>query len=112
MPLTSTSPGVCWSRSRSSAVWAHADSDATKSRTAKNAVLMTTPPFRRGSLVEGRDVVRQVQDVLVAERPGDAGHAARVVGARARLESLQFLDDVLRMLARDARDLVLPGESS
>src|SRR5262245_12671181 len=58
-------------------------------------------------LVEARNVVGQVLDVLLADRLGNAGHVARVVGARAGLERLQLPDHVLGVLARDARDLVL-----
>src|SRR6266568_3761132 len=56
--------------------------------------------------------IDQKSDVLLGDGPGDAGHAARVVGARARLESLELLDDVFWVLARDPRDLVLSGHSS
>ena len=35
-----------------------------------------------------------------------------VVGAPARLEVAQLLDDVLKILAGDARDFVLPGKTA
>src|SRR5712692_11950105 len=62
-------------------------------------------------LVQARDVVGEILDILLGDGLGDAGHAARVVGARARLEGFELLDHVLGVLARDARNLVLPGES-
>src|SRR2546427_4201383 len=68
--------------------------------------------FRIGLLVQARDVMREILDVLLGDGLGDAGHAAGVVGARARLEGFELLDHVLGMLAGDARNLVLPGESS
>src|SRR5436309_7590521 len=66
----------------------------------------------RIALVQARDVMREILDVLLGDGLGDAGHAAGIVGARARLEGFELLDHVLRMLAGDARNLVLPGESS
>src|SRR3989442_14618688 len=68
--------------------------------------------FRIALLVQARDVMREILDVLLGDGLGDAGHAAGIVGARARLEGFELLDHVLRMLAGDARNLVLPGESS
>src|SRR5205814_3311053 len=50
--------------------------------------------------------------VLLGDGLGDAGHAAGVVGARARLEGFELLDHVLGVLACDTRNLVLPGEPS
>src|SRR6266849_3070090 len=67
---------------------------------------------RIGLLIQARDVMREILDVLLGDGLGDAGHAAGIVGARARLEGFELLDHVLRVLARDARNLVLPGESS
>src|SRR6267378_390619 len=68
--------------------------------------------FRIGLLVQARDVMREILDVLLGDGLGDAGHAAGIVGARARLEGFELLDHVLGVLARDTRNLVLPGESS
>src|SRR6266581_1123552 len=68
--------------------------------------------FRIGLLVQARDVVREILDVLLGDGLGDAGHAAGIVGARARLEGLKLLDHVLGVLAGNARNLVLPGEAS
>src|SRR5882672_10996915 len=68
--------------------------------------------FRIGLLVQARDVVREILDVLLGDGLGNAGHAAGIVGARARLEGLELLDHVLGVLARDSRNLVLAGESS
>src|SRR6266581_2776238 len=68
--------------------------------------------FRIGLLIQARDVMREILDVLLGDGLGDAGHAAGIVGARARLEGFELLDHVLRVLAGDARNLVLPGESS
>src|SRR4030088_369332 len=56
--------------------------------------------FRIGPLIHARDVMREILDVLLGDGLGDAGHAAGIVGARARLEGLEPLDDVLRVLAR------------
>src|SRR5258705_6184462 len=66
----------------------------------------------RIALVQARDVMREILDVLLGDGLGDAGHAAGIVGARARLEGLELLDHVLRVLAGDARNLVLSCESS
>src|SRR5882724_907079 len=83
---------------------------------AKPAAGAAARPTQRrtgpGSLVQARNVVRQVLDVLLAEGLGNAGHATGIVGARACLEGSQLLDDVFRVLARDARNFVLSGESS
>src|SRR5437867_10792284 len=68
--------------------------------------------FRIGLLVQARDVMREILDVLLGDGLGDAGHAAGIVGARARLEGFELLDHVLGALACDTRNLVLPGESS
>src|SRR6267143_297534 len=68
--------------------------------------------FRIALLVQARDVMREILDVLLGDGLGDAGHAAGIVGARARLEGLELLDHVLGVLAGDARNLVLPCESS
>src|SRR2546422_819621 len=68
--------------------------------------------FRIALLFQARDVMREILDVLPGDGLGDAGHAAGIVGAHARLEGFELLDHVLRMLAGDARNLVLPGESS
>src|SRR5204862_414709 len=68
--------------------------------------------LRIGLLVQGRDVMREILDVLLGDGLGDAGHAAGIVGARARLEGPELLDHVLGALACDTRNLVLPGESS
>src|SRR5437660_5492384 len=68
--------------------------------------------FRIGPLVQARDVMREILDVLLGDGLGDAGHVAGIVGARARLEGFELLDHVLGVLACDTRDLVLPGESS
>ena len=38
-----------------------------------------------GSLLQRSEVVPEILDVLVAQRAGDAGHAARVVGPHAIL---------------------------
>src|SRR5438876_84829 len=64
--------------------------------------------FRIGLLFQARDVMREILDVLLGDGLGDARHAAGIVGARARLEGFELLDHVLRVLARDARNLVLP----
>src|SRR6266436_530860 len=66
----------------------------------------------RIALVQARDVMREILDVLLGDGLGDAGHVAGIVGARARLEGLELLDHVLGVLARDTRNLVLPGESA
>src|SRR5712671_6165509 len=68
--------------------------------------------FRIGLLIQARDVMREILDVLLGDGLGDAGHVAGIVGARARLEGLELLDHVLGVLAGDARNLVLAGESS
>src|SRR6267143_730481 len=68
--------------------------------------------FRIALLVQARDVMREILDVLLGDGLGDAGHAAGIVGARARLEGFELLDHVIRVLACDTRNLVLPGESS
>src|SRR6266478_6194998 len=68
--------------------------------------------FRIGLLIQARDVMREILDVLLGDGLGDAGHAAGIIGARARLEGFQLLDHVLGVLAGDARNLVLPRESS
>src|SRR6266853_425178 len=68
--------------------------------------------FRIGLLIQARDVMREILDVLLGDGLGDAGHVAGIVGARARLEGLELLDHVLGVLARDTRNLVLPGESA
>src|SRR5712691_7794929 len=64
--------------------------------------------FRIGLLIQARDVMREILDVLLGDGLGDAGHVAGIVGARARLEGFELLDHVLGVLARDARNLVLP----
>src|SRR6266508_6351514 len=51
--------------------------------------------FRIGLLVQARDVVREILDVLLGDGLGNARHAAGIVGARARLEGLELLDHVL-----------------
>src|SRR5260221_687285 len=66
----------------------------------------------RIALVQARDVMPEILDVLLGDGLGDAGHAAGIVVARARLEGFELLDHVLGVLARDTRNLVLPGESS
>src|SRR5258706_8146732 len=66
----------------------------------------------RIALVQARDVMREILDVLLGDGLGDAGHAAGIVVARARLEGFELLDHVLGVLACDTRNLVLPGESS
>src|SRR5207244_2260539 len=68
--------------------------------------------FRIALLFQARDVMREILDVLLGDGLGDAGHAAGIVCAHARLEGFELLDHVLRVLAGDARNLVLPGESS
>src|SRR6266478_7577073 len=68
--------------------------------------------FRIALLVQARDVMREILDVLLGDGLGDAGHAAGIVGARARLEGFELLDHVLGVLARDAGDLVLPFHAS
>src|SRR5260370_4058600 len=68
--------------------------------------------FRIGLLIQARDVMREILDVLLGDGLGDARHAAGIVGARARLEGLELLDHVLGVLARDARNLVLPLHAS
>src|SRR5437879_11322391 len=67
--------------------------------------------FRIALLFQARDVMREILDVLLGDGLGDAGHAAGIVCARARLEGFELLDHVFRVLAGDARNLVLPGES-
>src|SRR5204862_2423205 len=67
--------------------------------------------FRIGLLLQARDVMREILDVLLGDGLGDARHAAGIVGARARLEGFELLDHVLGVLARDPGNLVLPGES-
>src|SRR6266853_1250384 len=62
----------------------------------------------RIALVQARDVMREILDVLLGDGLGDAGHVAGVVSARERLEGFELLDHVLGVLARDARNLVLP----
>src|SRR5437773_11367237 len=64
--------------------------------------------FRIGLLFQARDVMREILDVLLGDGLGDAGHAAGIVVARARLEGFELLDHVLGVLARDTRNLVLP----
>src|SRR6058998_944733 len=68
--------------------------------------------FRIALLFQARDVMREILDVLLGDGLGDAGHAAGIVCAHARLEGFELLDHVLGVLACDTRDLVLPGESS
>src|SRR5882762_3134677 len=68
--------------------------------------------FRIALLLQARDVMREILDVPLGDGLGDAGHAAGIVGARARLEGFELLDHVLRVLAGDARNLVLTGEPS
>src|SRR6185436_10185436 len=63
-------------------------------------------------LVQITDILREVLDVGVGQRGGDAGHVARVVGPPPRLEVGQLLLDVLRPLAGDARNLVLPDKAA
>src|SRR5712691_1276699 len=82
---------------------------------ARDRISEAPAKFRFGIeplLVQGRDVMREILDVLLGDGLGDAGHAAGIVGARARLEGLELLDHVLGVLARDTRNLVLPGESA
>src|SRR5712691_10520122 len=68
--------------------------------------------FRIAPLFQARDVMREILDILPGDGLGDAGHAAGIVCAHARLEGFELLDHVLWVLAGDARNLVLPGESS
>src|SRR5438105_6146250 len=65
-----------------------------------------------GSPLQAREVVREVVDVLVGQRAGDRGHGPGVVGPRPGSVIPELPDDVFRMLPRDTRDLVLPGELS
>src|SRR6267378_4070352 len=58
--------------------------------------------FRIALLVQARDVMREILDVLLGDGLGDAGHAAGIVCAHARLERFELLDHVLRVLAGDA----------
>src|SRR6266704_674435 len=67
--------------------------------------------FRIGLLVQARDVVREILDVLLGDGLGDAGHAARIVGARARLECFKLPEHLHERPARYARKLLLTGES-
>src|SRR5262245_35359955 len=92
--------GVIPITSTAGSLWASARAQAAQASIPSNR------------LVEARNVMRQVLDVLLADGLGDAGHAAGVVGARARLEGLELLDDVLGVLACDPRDLVLPLHAS
>ena len=58
-------------------------------------------------LAQAGDVVRQVFDVGFAQGLRHAGHVAGIVGAAARLEVFQLLDDIVVLLPGDARNLVL-----
>src|SRR5512141_3269976 len=62
--------------------------------------------------VQPGQVMRQVLDVGIAQRLGDTGHVAGVVGAMSGLEVLQLLDDVVVLLAGNARDCVLSHEAA
>src|ERR1700752_1005602 len=70
----------------------------------------------RGKSAEGsaqvHEVVREVDDVLVVDRLSNRGHVSCVVGAPARLEVAQLFDDVVGLLPRHARNLVLALEAA
>src|SRR2546430_6751848 len=68
-----------------------------------------TGAWRRGASpsIEIGDVLGKVLDIGVRQRGGHAGHVARVIGPASGLEVLKLLLDVLRVLAGEARDLVL-----
>src|SRR6266581_1474863 len=108
MPITSTAGVSSCSAGFSAQAALRASARPASDRTSYAPVRSR---FRIGLLVQARDVVREILDVLLGDGLGDAGHAARIVGARARLECFELLDHVLGLLARDARNLVLTGES-
>src|SRR6266496_1626591 len=108
-PITSTAGVSSCSAGFSAQAAPRASAKPARDRTSEAPVKSR---FRIGLLVQARDVVREILDVLLGDGLGDAGHAAGVVGARARLEGLELLDHVLGVLAGNARNLVLPGEAS
>src|SRR5262245_33529072 len=59
---------------------------------------------------EPRDIVGEDLDVLVLERLGGGGHVAVKVGALFRLELAQLRKQVVVLLARYARDVLLPAQ--
>src|SRR3989454_523072 len=61
--------------------------------------------FRIALLFQARDVMREILDVLLGDGLGDAGHAAGIVGARARLEVFQLKVEIAGGLAREHRKL-------
>src|SRR4030095_12425475 len=79
---------------------------------AHDATAMSCPPSAGARNLEVRYVVRQVLDVVVGERGRDAGHVARVVRPPPRLEIVQLLLDVLRVLARHLGYLVLADKAA
>src|SRR6266516_4083970 len=108
MPITSTA-GVS---SCSAGFSAHAaPRDRAKAASDRTSDAPVKSRFRIGLLLQARDVMREILDVLLGDGLGDARHASGIVGARARLEGFELLDHELGVLARDPGNLVLPGES-
>src|SRR6266581_5057351 len=107
MPITSTAGVSSCSAGFSAHAAPRARAKAASDRTSDAPVKSR---FRIGLLLQARDVMREILDVLLGDGLGDARHAAGIVGARARLEGFELLDHVLGVLARDTRNLVLPGE--
>src|SRR5262245_54810373 len=58
---------------------------------------------------QSRDVIGKDLDVLVLERLGGRGHVAVEIGALLRLELAQLREQVLVLLPRYARDVLLPA---
>src|SRR5262249_54997664 len=59
---------------------------------------------------QSRDVIGKGLDVLVLERLGGSGHVAVEIGALPRLELAQLRQEIVVLLARNARDVLLSAQ--
>lgn len=57
-------------------------------------------------------VVRQIFNISITQGLRHTGHVAGIIGACARLEIVQLLDDVVVLLACDFRYFVLSGKTT
>src|SRR5207237_1102783 len=61
-------------------------------------------------VVQPGEIVGQDLDVLLRERVRGRGHVAVDVGPRARLEAPELREQIVRLLSRQARNVLLPQQ--